>query len=526
VRQLNKYDFHKVKRPDDGSQSPYGPNASEFRHAEFRANRKDNLDTIRRKNPAPKKATMGDEQVSATNNIGLLTELVNTTQQQVQQLQEKIREMSQSNRQFNNEINRLRRIIGSQRQSQNELITYLSCSPRDGGVAATPGGRVAGSGEGLDDIQHHLRQAREYLVIADKDAQRVGAHGSQIEPTSTTYSQQQHAGSSSLMVSNDPMNDISRFPIYPVGQTVGIDPFHSDHINNIPYQLPTSTAVAYPSAASAEPTTATPPTAVTNVGPSSWGRKKPRVLLVEDDQTCSRIGSKFLTTMDCAVDVAPDGVIAVTKVTNAPEYFDLIFMDIIMPGLDGASATELIRQAAPTIPVIAMTSNIKPEDVQWYADHGMNGVLAKPFTKDGMLRVLKQHLPHLLKEAEAIPTLQHAPLATFIPSQHVTSMSAALASGPIKFESTPPAHSPSTTSTSWHSPSGYAHPSPATANMDTGYSVNLNSNGQPVASQSSGTLQRPGFSPDMPPPPGNHAPDDRPTKRPKVFANKDAFGHR
>jgi osomolarity two-component system response regulator SKN7 len=66
----------------------------------------------------------------------------------------------------------------------------------------------------------------------------------------------------------------------------------------------------------------------------------------------------------------PDGVIAVTKVTNAPEYFDLIFMDIIMPGLDGASATELIRQAAPTIPVIAMTSNIKPEDVQWYADHG------------------------------------------------------------------------------------------------------------------------------------------------------------
>jgi CheY-like chemotaxis protein len=68
----------------------------------------------------------------------------------------------------------------------------------------------------------------------------------------------------------------------------------------------------------------------------------------------------------------PDGVMAVTKVNNAPEYFDLIFMDIVMPGLDGASATDLIRQAAPTIPVIAMTSNIKPEDVQWYAEHGMS----------------------------------------------------------------------------------------------------------------------------------------------------------
>jgi osomolarity two-component system response regulator SKN7 len=60
----------------------------------------------------------------------------------------------------------------------------------------------------------------------------------------------------------------------------------------------------------------------------------------------------------------------VAKVESLPVYFDIIFMDIIMPGLDGASATNLIRQVAPSVPVIAMTSNIKPEDVQWYAEHG------------------------------------------------------------------------------------------------------------------------------------------------------------
>lgn len=56
VRQLNKYDFHKVRQSnEDGQQSPYGPNAWEFKHPEFKANSKDTLDNIRRKAPAPRK---------------------------------------------------------------------------------------------------------------------------------------------------------------------------------------------------------------------------------------------------------------------------------------------------------------------------------------------------------------------------------------------------------------------------------------------------------------------------------------
>jgi CheY-like chemotaxis protein len=52
------------------------------------------------------------------------------------------------------------------------------------------------------------------------------------------------------------------------------------------------------------------------------------------------------------------------------DHFDLIFMDIIMPHLDGVSATMYIRQHYPSVPIIAMTSNIRPEEVNGYFDHG------------------------------------------------------------------------------------------------------------------------------------------------------------
>lgn len=48
----------------------------------------------------------------------------------------------------------------------------------------------------------------------------------------------------------------------------------------------------------------------------------------------------------------------------------MIFMDIIMPRLDGVSATMYIRQTYPAIPIIAMTSNIRPEEVNGYFEHG------------------------------------------------------------------------------------------------------------------------------------------------------------
>lgn len=64
-----------------------------------------------------------------------------------------------------------------------------------------------------------------------------------------------------------------------------------------------------------------------------------------------------------------DGLEAVNKIQDGSKY-DLILMDIIMPNLDGVSACHLIRQFDRT-PIIAMTSNIRSDDIQLYFQHGM-----------------------------------------------------------------------------------------------------------------------------------------------------------
>lgn len=69
-----------------------------------------------------------------------------------------------------------------------------------------------------------------------------------------------------------------------------------------------------------------------------------------------------------------------------------------MPNLDGVSATHLVRQFDQTTPIIAMTSNIRSDDIHMYFQHGMNDVLPKPFTKEGLLAMLEKHLQHLKKQ--------------------------------------------------------------------------------------------------------------------------------
>lgn len=55
---------------------------------------------------------------------------------------------------------------------------------------------------------------------------------------------------------------------------------------------------------------------------------------------------------------------------NSGAKYDLVLMDIIMPNLDGVSATHLVRQFDNTTPIIAMTSNIRSDDISMYFQHG------------------------------------------------------------------------------------------------------------------------------------------------------------
>jgi osomolarity two-component system response regulator SKN7 len=69
-----------------------------------------------------------------------------------------------------------------------------------------------------------------------------------------------------------------------------------------------------------------------------------------------------------------------------------------MPKLDGVSATSLIRQFDHMTPIISMTSNSKPNEIMTYYHSGMNDILPKPFTKEGLLEMLEvcAHFPYPL----------------------------------------------------------------------------------------------------------------------------------
>ncbi|KAH7889124.1 SKN7, two-component response regulator [Phlebopus sp. FC_14] len=129
----------------------------------------------------------------------------------------------------------------------------------------------------------------------------------------------------------------------------------------------------------------------------------PRVLLVDDDAVSRRLSSKFLQVFGCAIDVAVDGVGAVNKMNL--EKYDLVLMDIVMPKMDGISATSLIRQFDHMTPIISMTSNSKPSEIMTYYSSGMNDILPKPFTKEGLLDMLEKHLMHLkvIQQMSKIP---------------------------------------------------------------------------------------------------------------------------
>ncbi|KAF5092106.1 hypothetical protein D0Z03_003048 [Geotrichum reessii] len=116
------------------------------------------------------------------------------------------------------------------------------------------------------------------------------------------------------------------------------------------------------------------------------------VLLVEDDELSVRVCRKFLAQYGCQVDVANDGVSAVKR-AQAGAY-DIILMEIVMPQLDGLSATDLIRKFDPGTPIVAMTSNMSNDndDVAKYYRHGITDILPKPFSKDELTQLLDLYL--------------------------------------------------------------------------------------------------------------------------------------
>ena len=121
-----------------------------------------------------------------------------------------------------------------------------------------------------------------------------------------------------------------------------------------------------------------------------------RILLVEDNALNREIATEIMGMTGATIDSAENGKIAVEKVMEAPEkWYDLIFMDIQMPIMNGYEATAAIRALAGSrgkVPIIAMTANAFAEDVQLAKNTGMNEHIAKPLDLNKLNDVMKQWL--------------------------------------------------------------------------------------------------------------------------------------
>ncbi len=126
-------------------------------------------------------------------------------------------------------------------------------------------------------------------------------------------------------------------------------------------------------------------------------RRKPRVLLVEDDEVVQFSLEVFLRDLGCQVDVCVDGASALSRFQK--QFHDLIFMDCHLPVMDGYQASSRIRDHEKNIatdfpvPIIAISFQKRSDNLTRCAAAGINDFLEKPIIKSDLKRVLQRWIP-------------------------------------------------------------------------------------------------------------------------------------
>ena len=118
-----------------------------------------------------------------------------------------------------------------------------------------------------------------------------------------------------------------------------------------------------------------------------------RILMAEDVEINREIVLALLEPTRLQIDCAENGREAVRMFLEAPDKYEMIFMDLQMPEMDGYDATRQIRASgapnAGDIPIIAMTANVFKEDVESCIAAGMNGHIGKPLDFDDVIEKLR-----------------------------------------------------------------------------------------------------------------------------------------
>lgn len=438
VRQLNKYDFHKVKVSNEEKMVyPYGEDAWEFKHPDFKINDRGSLENIKRKGPSSKKIlsantiTNGGDftsssSVACNHNLSQITTAQSHLKDQVEQLRAE-------NKQLHQDVNVLQTKYKTLIENIVAINTFDERYHRSMGI-----------------LINCLLQAGIKLPPLDfpnpalMSLQQPSRHPQQQQPQSSSQIQSQQPQlppslAPSLipptqgpvvnppLVTNVPpqlghIAQLSPTIASPNGVRIPLQPGSAASQSVAPgvavVPPPGPNEPGGPGGAAFMTGQGPPPVVARQASPSDTLTPKqqgnsssgsPRttglvaqttttnipnpkfhVLLVEDDNVCIQLCRKFLVKYGCQVTVVTDGLNAISTVEHTK--YDLVLMDIVMPNLDGATATSVIRSFDTKTPIIAMTGNIEDNDLVTYLQNGMSDILAKPFTKDDLYSILSKHL--------------------------------------------------------------------------------------------------------------------------------------
>jgi len=117
---------------------------------------------------------------------------------------------------------------------------------------------------------------------------------------------------------------------------------------------------------------------------------KKRILLVEDSEDNQEIFKIFLESAGAHLEIVGNGIDAVE--TTKRKSFDLILMDIQIPGIDGKEATRQIRSHGYKGPIVALTAHAMPNEIESCLESGCNGQITKPVTGEQLIRETEAYL--------------------------------------------------------------------------------------------------------------------------------------
>ncbi|MCP5105525.1 MAG: response regulator [bacterium] len=120
-------------------------------------------------------------------------------------------------------------------------------------------------------------------------------------------------------------------------------------------------------------------------------KQSTRILLAEDNLINQKLANRLLTQAGYSVAIVNNGKEAVSAYSASPDQFDMIFMDVQMPHMDGLEATKVLREHGfGEIPIIAMTAQAMKGDREKCLEAGMNDYIAKPIRRERVFEMVKK----------------------------------------------------------------------------------------------------------------------------------------